>query len=790
MWHKNSLLLSIAFLFLFASAGFGFTKNTTNVTQVGDDNDAAIDQAGVIYRSPQVYNVDYSFELFPDPKRIDRTKDLKLWIPVPREWDSQKAVKIISVQPPPLAEYEDPEHGNRMLFWDFGREPEKPSYRVDIKFRLESYEVHAEIDPERVGSYDKTSKEYALYTRSEHTICITPEIEQMTREAVGDEKNPYMQAERIFKFVRKKVRYKMHRLERGVGTKVLLNFPVKDEKTGEEYYEGACDQQHMLFIALCRAVGIPARAVVGFVGWDPWTKEEDIGLFLPIELNLSPEGLAGTQHYTATGLHVWAEFYLEGYGWIPVEVTGNRFGHWNTRLIMSKGSDVQIGPHNPGKGNEGYGFQWVLLDNGTTDELSTGVWNIAKIRIAKAKIFHYSDPFPADGLTRYVENTFPKENAERNLRHWRKGVLGLHSNLARSPVPGISSFEQFYNDHPRFKNEREAFICNMLHRQLGDERFFKLVDTYVDLRQKSDQPVSTTLFRKLAEDAYGEPLDWFFLQWVNSTELPRLKLEKIIAKKDKKGWQIHGRLLQSGETAFRLPVEIAIDTNDGREIEKLYVDHRTIDFDFRTQNKPQKLIVDPDCKILKIQRMPPPLKWFWGAYPDLIVIYGTLAEAKANKTAAERFNDEYLGLDHEIIKADTDVNQDDLKSKCVFLIGRPETNKITQQFKDIFIIKFEGDQFTWQKVTYDQPTQGVAQIAENPLDPESMIVLYAGLSGDATQEFCDLYLYDADASYVIFDRGKELVSGDWEVDEVDSDLVWDFLCPSVLLGMLWRRGRG
>ena len=49
-----------------------------------------------------------------------------------------------------------------------------------------------------------------------------------------------------------------------------------------------------------------------------------------------------------------------------------------------------------------------------------------------------------------------------------------------------------------------------------------------------------------------------------------------------------------------------------------------------------------------------------------------------------------------------------------------------------------------------------------------------GLSGDATQKFCDLYLYDADASYVIFDRDKQLVSGDWEVDEVDSDLVWNF----------------
>ena len=172
--------------------------------------------------------------------------------------------------------------------------------------------------------------------------------------------------------------------------------------------------------------------------------------------------------------------------------------------------------------------------------------------------------------------------------------------------------------------------------------------------------------------------------------------------------------------------------------------------------------------------MPPPLWRFWDVYPDLMVIYGTLAEAEANKIAAERFNDEYLGLDNEIIKADTDVSQDDLKSKCVFLIGRPETNKITQQLEDIFIIKFDEDKFNWRGVTYDKPTQGVAQIVENPLDPESVIILYTGLSGDATQKFCDLHLYDADASYVIFDRDKLLVSGYWEVDEVDNDLVWNF----------------
>jgi len=205
-------------------------------------------------------------------------------------------------------------------------------------------------------------------------------------------------------------------------------------------------------------------------------------------------------------------------------------------------------------------------------------------------------------------------------------------------------------------------------------------------------------------------LDWFFNQWVNSTELPRLKLEKATAKKDKKGWQVHGRLLQSGETTFRLPVELAIDTKKGREIRKLCFDSKAVDFDLRTINEPQILIVDPDYEILKIQRMPPHLEWFWDVYPNFIVIYGSLAEAEANKTAAKRFNDEYLGLGDEIIKADTDVNEADLKSKGVILFGRPETNKISQQFKNIFPVKFDSNNFSWNGFTYDQPTQGVAQI--------------------------------------------------------------------------------
>jgi len=726
--------------------------------------------SGIVYRNPRVYNVDYSFEMVPDPNKIDRAKDLKLWIPMPREWDSQKAVKIISVKPEPHAKYEDPEYGNPMLFWDFGKEPEQSSYKVDIKFRLESYDVSVEVDPERVGSYDKTSKEYALYTRSTHTISITPKIRELAQAAIGDEKNPYLQAKRILEFVRRKMHFKVLDFERGRGIKCLLDYPVIDEKTGQEYYEGSCSQRTALKVALCRAVGIPARSVTGYV-WNPWMKRDDLKARYLFETKLSPEGLAATQLYAGLDSHMWGEFFIPNYGWIP---TDYEIGHQNNRRwIMRKGRDVQIGPCAPQEDSEGYGAQWVALHDGRAD-LCLAVLNIAKIHTSKIKVLHHPDPFPADGLACYGETPYTAvpTGIEKDLRHWRQEVLSLPSRYAGSSVSDNLNLERFHSEYPLAKDLADAFICGMLRRQLGDEKFFKLVDTYVVLRQESNQAVSTSRFRKLAEDIYGEPLGWFFNQWVDSTGLPRLKLEKVAVRNDTKGWQVQGRLLQLGDTIFRLPIELALDTKKGREEQTLWIETKAVDFEFRTLNEPQKLIVDPEYEVLKIQRMPPHLVWFWDVYPKLIIIYGTLGETEANKTAAERFNHDWLGLGNEIIKADTDVNEADLKTKCVVLIGRPETNKITRQFKDIFPVKFDGGKFTWQGTTYEQPTQGVAQIVENPNNAQGLMMMYAGLSPEATQKFCDLYLYDEDTSFVIFDGDKELLRGDWE--EMDNNLYWNF----------------
>jgi len=544
-----------------------------------------------------VYNVEYFFELRPRPNKIDRAKDLKLWIPIPREWESQKAVKIISVQPEPHAKYADPEFGNLMLFWDFGKKPEQPSYRLEIKYRLESYEIHADIDPNRIGPYDKTSDDYALYTRSTHTVSITPKVRELAQAAVGDEENPYLQAKRIFDFVQKKMRY---RGRMGIGIQTLLDTFVKDEKTGEEYYEGVCGQYSAFFVVLCRAIGIPARSVTAFVGWRtwPWIEEKD-----------SRPWVKGDWTYKALGRHHWAEIFLPNYGWIPVDPTYNSLGHIDNKyIITSKNRDIKIGPYAPHSQDEGYGAMSNLLNNGRASILWHTVWNRAKSFPVDWGILHHSDPFPADALAEYMTMLYAEVDAEKNLALYRKRALRWIDQNTREHTDKTAALAHAYEKEPRARYEHEAFICHMLRKLVGDKKFSDIFETYTNLRVKSGEPVSTARFQKIAEDIYGQPLDWFFKQWVGYAELPQLILDGITFLEDENGWHVRGNLRQLNNSLFRPPVGLAIETEKTTEHKTLWLEDRNTDFEFRTAKRPKTVLVDPDNNILRIVEMPPLLE--------------------------------------------------------------------------------------------------------------------------------------------------------------------------------------
>lgn len=57
-----------------------------------------------------------------------------------------------------------------------------------------------------------------------------------------------------------------------------------------------------------------------------------------------------------------------------------------------------------------------------------------------------------------------------------------------------------------------ASVLRMLHKQVGDERWKKILNLYFS--RNAQKPVTTEDFRKAVEEITGDPMEWFFDQWV------------------------------------------------------------------------------------------------------------------------------------------------------------------------------------------------------------------------------------------------------------------------------------
>jgi len=227
--------------------------------------------------------------------QLPKTGTLRLWIPLPIETESQRDVTILSVEP---AQYVKSRTGTGadigLSYLEVPLESVTGDFlNVTARFRYTQCEQRFEIDPAKVGSYDTSDPEYKKYTATGKNIAITPEMKATAQEIVGNETNPYLQAEKIY----------WHVIELPYSN--VPHARLSAAGTPESVYVlttgfGDCGSQSMYFAALCRSLGIPARAIGGY--------------------QLVP-GHEGT--------HFWSEYYLPGYGWVPNDVTVAEIAEWS-----------------------------------------------------------------------------------------------------------------------------------------------------------------------------------------------------------------------------------------------------------------------------------------------------------------------------------------------------------------------------------------------------------------------------------------------------------------------------
>ncbi|MFH1716794.1 MAG: transglutaminase-like domain-containing protein [Planctomycetota bacterium] len=238
----------------------------------------------------------------------EMTETARMWIPLPTT-DSFQTVEVKSIEAPGRREIlQDPEHGNQVLFLTLG--PQDSGKTVDIRSAVRRLEK---------GVYAGQTPTPGQYLEPERLVPADERFRSIAEKVVEGKKGDLVRARTLYDHVIGRMRYMKYGSGWGKGDAVY----ACDARTGN------CTDFHSYFIALCRAVGIPARFAIGAA--------------IPSERNTG--GI--------DGYHCWAEFYTDGRWW-PVDISeGDKcsslstyyFGHHPAnRIELSRGRDLVLEP--------------------------------------------------------------------------------------------------------------------------------------------------------------------------------------------------------------------------------------------------------------------------------------------------------------------------------------------------------------------------------------------------------------------------------------------------------------
>lgn len=224
---------------------------------------------------------------FTLPKSDESALRLGVWCPVIPDTPYQRVLDIAVDAPVPWTIEREREHGNLMLHSRLsGPTPETIPFAV--RYLVERAGVAHLLDPACVRRLAAPHL-FAPDLQAEQYVIVDERMRALAGTVVGEERNPLVQARRIYDHVVQTMAYDAAGQSRKGSTGHALACAV-----------GNCNDIHALFISLCRATGIPSRLILGQAFEPP---------------------LPGQEACDLCGYHCWAEFFVAGLGWVPADAS-------------------------------------------------------------------------------------------------------------------------------------------------------------------------------------------------------------------------------------------------------------------------------------------------------------------------------------------------------------------------------------------------------------------------------------------------------------------------------------
>ena len=242
---------------------------------------AAAERDGRAEVVPIRHRVRYTLTIPPDAPSVKPGAVVRVWLPFPHEYGKrQYGVKLVGTSPAykVLAPESAPQ---RTVYFEERVPAGNPKPLVfEETFEFVSSAYCPNLDPARAKPGATGMKREFVEERPPH-IVFTPRVKQIVSEVVGDESNPLIRAQKLFRYVTDNVAYCA---EEEYSTIPSLSDHCLSTRRGD------CGVQTMLFITLCRAAGIPAR-------WQSGWETKRVGF----------------------DMHDWCEIYIEPWGWLPCD---------------------------------------------------------------------------------------------------------------------------------------------------------------------------------------------------------------------------------------------------------------------------------------------------------------------------------------------------------------------------------------------------------------------------------------------------------------------------------------
>lgn len=273
--------------------------------------------------------------------------ELRVWLPYPTS-DEFQEVEVTEVSAPyPTRIETEPEFGNSVLYLS-AKDPGPGPITLVMKARVRRTEkVRKDFDrADRRGASARPA-EVARWLEPDRLVPLDERIHELAAEVTAGKETNLEKARAVYDYVVDTMSYD----KSGTGWGRGDIYWACDKKRGN------CTDFHALFTGLNRAVGIPAKFAIGF----------------PIP----PERGEGQ----IAGYHCWAEFWLDGYGWVPVDASEARkhpekrdyfFGaHDENRVQFTQGRDLVLAPEQSGEPLNFFVYPYAELDGKPWDGVTT-----------------------------------------------------------------------------------------------------------------------------------------------------------------------------------------------------------------------------------------------------------------------------------------------------------------------------------------------------------------------------------------------------------------------------------